>query len=126
MGYEKVYDDLATALLVAGRPQQALDTLNVYRDVTGRSRNVREESTYLRAVASYQIRLDRRSRAKLEILRGVPFLSFERYAGAAHRRLSDAYAELGNDKPGGCHAAQAEGIRWLRGVQTISRGGIPS
>ena len=104
---------LATALLVAGRPQEALDTLNAYLDITGHGRNVRVESTYLRAVASYQVgRIDE---AVQNWRYYVEYHPAKRHAEAAHRRLADAYAQLGNDNARAYHAARAEELGRLRG-----------
>ena len=97
-GYEPVYGDLATALLMLGQPQEALETLDDYISFTGGRATPSAVSHYLRGVAFQDLeRVDDALASLEEFVMASPMEEEPgaSYVAPAHRRLAEMYDALG-------------------------------
>jgi tetratricopeptide (TPR) repeat protein len=108
-GFEELYNDLASAQLILGQPQEALATLDAYLYFVQGRAEPKWDAYYLRGVAHQALGQPEEAIAFLE-----KFLETRpngRYTAPAHNRLADLYAELGQQEKRGEHAAIYEELR---------------
>ncbi len=106
-GYEQGYTALASAYLFLGQPERALATLDAYASAAG-GRRPSALVYYLKGIAYHEAgRLQEAAEMLETFLETAP----TRHADAAHRRLSEIYASLGQQDLSSHHTALYEALR---------------
>ena len=108
-GLEEMYNNLASAWLVLGRPQESLAALDAYVEANGRHARPTAEALYLRGLALLQLGKKEESLTHLE--QYLELSPQGRYAASAHQRLAEIYADLGRAAKRDEHAARYEELR---------------